>query len=435
MNIEKYSLGIGDRFGFEGAAQLRALQKAEALGIRISPVWNKSNREHSIIGSSPRDTRREADAAVRACMWKGPYHVDADHIGISTVDRFIDSSDFFTIDVAESLGKPVGEADAEAFVAEMGTYKGKLSVPSMDWDIQVTDALLESIAGKYLAAVKEAGKVYRYIADRRGSEDFIAEVSMDEAVTPQTPGELFFILGAIAREGIPLQTIAPKFSGAFLKGVDYVGDPVQFAREFEDDLAVIAFAVAAFRLPRNLKISVHSGSDKFSLYPLIRRALLRTCAGIHVKTAGTTWLEEVIGLAEAGGAGLKLVQEVYAGGFSRFDELSAPYRSVIDIDVGLLPEPAQVERWSAEEFSEALRHDPSSGRYHRGFRQFMHIAYKVAAEMGGRFNAMLEECRETIEANVTDNLYRRHIRPLFPGAAERSSGRDQDVLQGRNAAS
>ena len=96
---------------------------------------------------------------------------------------------------------------------------------------------------------------------------------MDESHAPQTPVELLFILAAIAAEGIPAQTIAPKFTGRFNKGVDYVGDVSQFARELREDVAVIAFAVGEFGLPENLKLSVHSGSDKFSIYGPIREAL------------------------------------------------------------------------------------------------------------------------------------------------------------------
>ncbi len=92
---------------------------------------------------------------------------------------------------------------------------------------------------------------------------------------PQTPPELLVILAAIAKVGIPIQTIAPKFTGRFNKGVDYVGDVAQFEKEFEDDLAVIAHAVKKYGLPSNLKLSVHSGSDKFSIYGPIRRALKR----------------------------------------------------------------------------------------------------------------------------------------------------------------
>src|SRR5439155_13754374 len=120
----------------------------------------------------------------------------------------------------------------------------------------------------------------------------------------------------------------------FNKGVDYVGDLAQFEREFNEDLAVIAFAVKQYGLPSTLKLSVHSGSDKFSIYTPIRRALRRSNAGLHLKTAGTTWLEELIGLAEAGNSGLALAKEIYTKALEHLDELCAPYASVIDIDAG-----------------------------------------------------------------------------------------------------
>jgi tagaturonate epimerase len=109
----------------------------------------------------------------------------------------------------------------------------------------------------------------------------------------------------ISREGIPVQTIAPKFTGRFNKGGDYVGDLTQFEKEFDEDLSVIAFAIREFGLADTLKLSVHSGSDKFSIYSIINRLIKKHDCGLHVKTAGTTWLEEVIGLAESGGEGLR----------------------------------------------------------------------------------------------------------------------------------
>ena len=129
---------------------------------------------------------------------------------------------------------------------------------------------------------------------------------MDEVPDPQTPVELFFILKMLASENIPVQTIAPKFSGRFNKGVDYVGDPQKFAEEFESDLMVIDFAIKEFGLPENLKMSIHSGSDKFAIYPHIGSIIKKYDKGIHLKTAGTTWLEEVIGLAESGGEALDI---------------------------------------------------------------------------------------------------------------------------------
>ncbi len=108
MKLEKYSFGIGDRFAQQGEAQLKAIIKAKETGIDIVPVWNKSNREHQIIHSSPADTRNEADAGrQRASNGMMPYYVDADHINLKTVDSFMDHSDFFTLDVADYIGSEV----------------------------------------------------------------------------------------------------------------------------------------------------------------------------------------------------------------------------------------------------------------------------------------------------------------------------------------
>jgi hypothetical protein len=413
MVLEKYSLGIGDRFGYEGVAQLRALQMAEKQGVQIVPVWNKSNREHLIIGSSPEDSRREADEAVRSCGWNHPHYVDADHIGLSTVDSFIESCDFFTIDVAECIGVSPDSASVSAFLRAMEKYKGAPLPIEVADPFEVTGETLADIARNYLHAMKEAGRVYRRIEQRKGKGTFVVEVSLDEASQPQSPAELFFLLAGIALEGIPIQTIAPKFSGSFLKGIDYVGDRSRFEREFTDDLAVVAGARALFDLPLSLKLSIHSGSDKFSLYPIVRRSIKKTGAGLHLKTAGTTWLEEVVGLAASDGEGLQLAKEVYIEALDRFDELSAPYRMVLDIDRKKLPSASQVGSWSASEFVEALRHDQTCRNFNAHFRQLVHVGYKIAAEKNGRFTDLLEQCRAVIEANVTANLYKRHIVPLF----------------------
>jgi hypothetical protein len=272
------------------------------------------------------------------------------------------------------------------------------------------------IAGKYLFAAQEAGRIYRRVESARGAGTFITEVSMDETDTPQVPAELLVILAALADEGVPAQTVAPKFTGRFNKGVDYVGDLARFEAEFRGDLAVIAHAVQAYALPPNLKLSVHSGSDKFSIYPAINRALRDFDAGVHLKTAGTTWLEECIGLAEHGGPGLELAQEIYARAFAHREELCAPYVTVIDIDPARLPEPARVARWSSAEFVRALRHDERCPGYNPSFRQLVHVGYKVAAQLGQRYLDLLDECREAIARNVTGNLFERHIEPLFLAA-------------------
>ena len=412
MKLEKFSLGMGDRFLHQGKAQLQAVINAKEAGIDITPVWNKSNREHKTIGTEPVSLREEADAAVADLGWQGSYRVDADHINLSTVDRFIDCSDFFTLDVADDIGRRASDEEIAAFVSSNEKYIGKLEIPGAG-EFDVTKETIEAVAVTFLKAVKLAGEIYRYIADKKGADNFIAEVSMDETENPQSPLEMFFILSAIAAEGIPVQTIAPKFTGRFNKGVDYVGDVEKFEKEFNDDLAAIAFAIAEFGLPDNLKLSVHSGSDKFSIYGPIRKALKKTGAGLHVKTAGTTWLEELIGLAEAGGEGLAIAKEVYARSLERKDELCGPYATVIDIDDAKLPSKEEVDSWSGQQYASALRHDQSNAEYNLHFRQLLHVGYKVAAELGDRYYNALKEFESDVSRNVTENLWERHIKHLF----------------------
>jgi len=416
LTLPKYSVGTGDRFAHQAKAQLAACAKALDAGLEIAPVWNKSNREHTIIGSEPASARKAADEAVKELGWKLSYFVDADHIGLATVERFIGVCDFYTIDVADFIGKAAPAGDIDAFVAAHRGLVGTLKLKGIVEAFVITEKDLHETAEKFLFAVKTAGEVYRKIAPVKGAGNFIPEISMDETDRAQSPVELLIILAAVAAEKIPIQTIAPKFSGRFNKGVDYVGDVAQFAREFELDVAAIAYAVEHFGLPKNLKLSVHSGSDKFSIYPAIHAALKKFDAGVHLKTAGTTWLEELIGLAEAGGDGLKLAQEIYAEAFAHREELCGPYATVIDIDVAKLPAPEIVAGWTSEQYTSALRHVQADPAYNASLRQLLHVGFKVAAKMGPRYLNLLEANEAVIAKNVTENLYARHIVPVFFGS-------------------
>jgi hypothetical protein len=413
VKIEKYTFGTGDRFAHQGRAQLQAILNARKVGIDVHPVWNKSNREHSIIKSKPDDVRAEADAAVAALGFTEAYYVDADHIGLKTVDAFIQGSDFFTLDVADFTGKAAEADTVDGFLKAVRRYTGSLSIPGIERPFDITEETVRGAAGKFLLAVQEAGRIYRHIAEGKGRDNFVTEVSVDETDAPQNPVELFLILAMIAVEGIPVQTIAPKFTGRFNKGVDYVGNRAQFEREFEEDLCVIAFAIREFGLADTLKLSVHSGSDKFSIYPIINGLIKKHNAGLHVKTAGTTWLEEVIGLAESGGEGLELVKEIYTQAHDHFAELAAPYSTVIDIDPDKLPHPKSVMGWGSAQYADTLRHVESSPHYNPSFRQLLHVGFKVAAGMGKRFTVVLEANEEIVGRNVTENLFNRHLQPIF----------------------
>ncbi len=416
--LSKFSFGVGDRFAHQAKAQLAAFQRLQRASITVAPVWNKSNREHSFIGSHPDSVRAAAVAAVAALGYEGPWHTDADHIRLETVDRFIPSCDFFTIDVAESIGKPAPKEQVDAFIARHPELIGRQEIAKLSKPLVTTRADVESAAAKYLLATAEAARIYRHICDKKGEANVLAEVSMDETDLPQTPPELLIILAALADEKVRVQTIAPKFTGRFNKGVDYVGDLVAFEREFNDDLAVIAHAVAKYDLPPSLKLSLHSGSDKFSLYPIIQRALKATGAGIHIKTAGTNWLEELVGLSEAGGEGLALVKSFYADALAKIDEFCAPYATVIDIDKAKLPSAATVNGWSGPRLASAIRHIQSNPDFDANVRQLLHVSFKLAAKAGDKYLNLLKANEAIIAKNVGDNLYDRHFAPLFLNEAQ-----------------
>src|ERR1700733_6594600 len=415
LKLPKFSVGVGDRFAHQAKAQLAACVLAAKAGVEVVPVWNKSNREHMIIGSDPSQTRIAADAAVKTLRWTKPYFLDADHINLKTVGRFLDPCDFFTLDVADMIGQAADAADVDAFVARHPELIGEVTIPHIAEPFKTDAAFVKGVANKFLAAVQDAGRIYRFIAEKKGVGNFVPEVSMDETDSPQTPVELLIILAAIADEKIPIQTIAPKLTGRFNKGVDYVGDVAQFTKEFEEDLAAIAFAIKTYGLPDNLKLSVHSGSDKFSIYKAIHEGVKKFDAGVHVKTAGTNWLEELIGLAESGGEGLEIAKEVYREAYAHSDELRAPYATVIDIDDAKLPKPEEVDGWTSEQYTSALRHDQSNPAYNPSFRQLLHVGFKVAAKMGDRYLKALEANEEVVARNVTANLFERHIKPVFLG--------------------
>lgn len=410
----KYTFGVGDRFANGAHAQLAAFVEADRLGIHIVPVWNKSNREHNIIGSEPTQTREAADRAVADLGWTGEYLLDADHINLATVDRFVAPCDFFTLDVADDIGEAAAPADVAAFLAKHPELIGSVVIPGISEPFEISKADVERTANQFLKATQKAAAIYQHIvAAKGGTDNFVTEVSMDETDSPQTPPELLIILAAIADQGIPIQTIAPKFTGRFNKGVDYVGDVAQFEKEFNDDLAVLAHAIATYGLPAGLKLSVHSGSDKFSIYPAIKRAIQRTGAGLHIKTAGTNWLEEVIGLAEAGGDGLELAKLIYAKALAKKAELCEPYATVIDINDANLPSAEEVNGWTSTQFTDALRHIQSNPGYNADLRQLLHVGFKIAAQLGDTYISTLKDNHEVVAKNVTTNLLERHMKPLF----------------------
>jgi len=413
MQLEKFSMGIGDRFYHQGAAQLQGIISYSTDHVKVSPVWNKSYREHQIVGTKPESVLKEAQQAVEFHDFKNSYYIDADHIGLDTVDDFIEYSNYFTLDVVDYIGGEVPLEERNEFVDDFQDYISKTNLPGNLEEEDYNENKLNNIVDKYLPAVKQADKIYKYIKNTKETEKFITEVSMDETDSPQTPEELFLILFALAKKEVPVQVIAPKFSGEFLKGIDYVGDVDQFQQEVKNDIQIISFMTDKFDLPDNLKLSMHSGSDKYSIYPKIKEILKETDSGFHLKTAGTTWLEELHGLILSQGEGLKFVKDLYKEALRRIDELAGPYQEVIDIDRSKLPSKQEIETISAPELSRMLVNDPEEEKYNSNLRQLFHISYKLAAEAGDEFFNLLENNKETISEQVEQNIY-RHLDNLFP---------------------
>lgn len=165
VSLPKYSLGVGDRFAHQTRAQLEACEKALENGVEVIPVWNKSNREHTIIGSNPAETRAAADEAVKTLGWSKPYFVDADHINLSTVDRYIDSCDFYTIDVADWIGKRAEESSVQDLAKRHPELVGEVRVDGLEGPLRIEREFVVEVANKYLAAVQEAGRCAHLVKD------------------------------------------------------------------------------------------------------------------------------------------------------------------------------------------------------------------------------------------------------------------------------
>ena len=271
--LPQYSMGIGDRFAHQGIAQLAAFTQAKALGVEVAPVWNKSNREHLIVHSVPASVRQEADAAVRAEGWQGrirrcrPSSASKRSMGSWRAAIFLR----WTWPIRS--GRPPADADIAQFVPSWSRYGQGIENSRDRRGSGYFPCRIQAIARKYLRCVQEAVEHLPLSGRPRGLENFVTEVSMDETDQPRRRSTWCLSWPPWPAKKSRSRRSPPNFPGCFYKGVDYVGDLRQFEKEFNDDLAVLGFAVRGLPCRRILKLSVHSGSDKFSIYPAIRRCL------------------------------------------------------------------------------------------------------------------------------------------------------------------
>jgi len=420
--VPEYGIGVGDRSGLEGIAQLGALVRLKTEhGKVVIPTWNKSRREHEEMGTNPRDVWVEAYTTTDALKWTHGSFVDADHVnignvnGTETVGTFIPYSNFFTIDVADYIDNPEERASAESIDEFVRRYRDLGTVDVNGVELAFNEQNVREFAVKYLRAIQEAGNTYEFIKALRGRDDFVTEVSMDETKDSQSPFELYLILSELGRMEVPVQTIAPKFTGNFYKAVDYVGPIPIFMKEFEEDNLVIKYAIEHFGLPATLKLSVHSGSDKFSLYPGMHDIITRLDMGIHLKTAGTTWMEELHGIT-ADREGCAFVHHLYETGLAKIDLLKDLYWAVCDIDEDKLLTPAEFSGFNGTDLAGVFVHDTTNPLFSPDVRGLLHISYPVLKRccLMEQFKGAVGRNSEYTAKCVGDNIY-RHAKPLFVG--------------------
>lgn len=296
------SFGFGDRLGLATAGHVRALRRAlrSAAGYVVPVFAQQSIREMERSGRTPKQVLDDAMWGVFQEGWCDGFGADADHLKTTTdVDVCVDAGyTMYTVDPGDHVDNEAATAGFDELVRR---------VEALPWDvlesspqelraayldrtfdlgdgvvIRFSDETLLRAAVKYGRAVAHSTAMYRHLVGRMGAgQDFELEVSVDETETPTTPEGHFFVASELRRLGVRWVSLAPRYVGRFEKGVDYIGELKQFEAEFAKHVA-IARAMGPY------KLSVHSGSDKFSIYPVVARL-----AGdlVHLKTAGTSYLE------------------------------------------------------------------------------------------------------------------------------------------------
>ena len=321
------SFGFGDRLGLATLGHIAAVKNTG-----LAPIFaQQSVRENARTGRTPQQVMDDAKRAVEAAGWDKPWGADADHL--KTVDDlplFVSAGyTFFTVDPGAHVDN-AADADSLSVLREKakGQAWDELSALYLSENGETgygkfeSESLLRALV-KYGRAISHTIAMYRRLSELKDAFDF--EVSVDETDAPTTPLEHFFIANELTRAGVKFTSLAPRFIGRFEKGVDYIGDPSinsgQALAALDAEMAKHATVTAQFG---TYKLSLHSGSDKFSVYPLIVK---HWGSRLHVKTAGTSYLEALRALAMAEPA---LFECIWTLGLERYDTDRATYHVSAD---------------------------------------------------------------------------------------------------------
>jgi hypothetical protein len=405
----KRSVGCGDRLGLATPGHIRAVRRA---GDFAPILAQQSMRENARTGRTPQAVLDDAMWGVLQEGWHEPWGADADHLKTTEdVDLCVAAGyTFYTVD-------PGDEVDNEAHTDSLEALKAK--VDALPWRVlddspagleerylgrrfEVEDLILEfdqvslaRAAAKYGRAIAHTVKMYHHLVATMGSRSFELVVSVDETETPTSVQEHYFVASELARLGVQWVSLAPRYVGRFEKGVDYIGDLERFDRELAKHAAIA-------RVLGPYKLSIHSGSDKFAVYPSFARHGREL---VHLKTAGTSYLEA---LRVVAGVNAGLFREILSFARQRYDQdrvtyhMSAEARRV-----------ARPEDLADEDLAGVL--DQFDGR------EVLHVTFgSVLERFGDRLLAALAEHEEAHYAALEAH-FERHLVPFLP-QTERQSG-------------
>jgi hypothetical protein len=390
------SFGFGDRLGLATPGHV-----ASVWGTGIAPIFaQQSVRENARTGRTPLQVLDDAMWGLFETGWKEPWGADADHIkAVGDLEPFIEAGyTFYTID-------PGDQVDNAAHTDRMGVLLEK--VTALPWEELATDFndLQQRYAGRSfqladisltfdrLTLLRAAAKYGHAIAHARVMADhlrrnlpgisFNLEMSVDETHTPTSVHEHFYIAGELRRLGVPFTSLAPRFVGRFEKGVDYIGDLAEFEGDFRHHAAVM-------RYYGGYKLSIHTGSDKFSLYPVIAR---HTDGLVHVKTAGTSYLEalRVLAMVEP-----EAFREILDFARDRYETERASYH----VSADLLKVPVEA----------GLANGDLLGLFEQfGARQVLHVTFGSVLDQYGVLLRKILQNNAALYAQTLQKHFVRHL--------------------------
>jgi hypothetical protein len=397
------SAGMGDRLGLATAGHVRAML---AVGRGIAPIFaQQSIREMTRTNRTPQQVMDDATWGTFAAGWHGVVGADADHLKTpADIDTTLAAGfSFFTIDPSAHVDSAADTDTPQALHAKFDALPWDVLDDSgqsataryvghtfaiEDHRITVDQEALLRAAVKYGRAIAHVRRMFAHLASVSAGRPFDLEVSVDETDTPTTPAEHLYVATEMRRLGIHWVSLAPRFVGRFEKGVDYIGDLAEFEREFAVH-AAIARHVGPY------KLSLHSGSDKFSIYGIaahLARGL------VHLKTAGTSYLEALRALSTASPG---LFREIYVFSRERYDTDRLTYHVSARLDRAPAPEtlsdaqlPGLLEDFDA--------------------RQILHVTFGsvlTSPELSPRFRAALVANQAAYDACL-ETHFKRHLEPF-----------------------